>query len=457
MLNISPNSIQNKVEKERFSSFELSELSGANRMFTRWLLGTFLIVFVLLFFPWTQNIQTKGKVTTLSPNQRPQEIHSTIGGRIEKWYVQEGQLVEKGDTIVFLSEIKDAYFDPELIDRTSNQVKAKEMSVVSYGQKVDALENQIGAMEKELELKINQLENKVRQSELKVESNRAALEQARIDFDIAAYQMRRMDTLLTKGIESLTKLEEKRLKMQETKAKVVAAENKLLESENDVMIAKLALSNIRNEFAGKIAKAQADKFTTLSTQFDAEGDLNKLRSQLENYDRRSSFYFIRAPQDCYITKAIKPGIGEVIKEGDPVVSIMPADFELAVELYIEPIDFPLVQPGQEVRFIFDGWPAFIFSGWPDMSFGTFSGEVFAIDNTISNNGKYRILIRQSMNPKPWPEALRIGAGAQGIALLNRVPVWYEVWRRLNGFPPDFYAEDQEEKPKMKAPAKSIPK
>jgi adhesin transport system membrane fusion protein len=124
------------------------------------------------------------------------------------------------------------------------------------------------------------------------------------------------------------------------------------------------------------------------------------------------------------------------------------------------MDLPLIELGQEVRFIFDGWPAFIFSGWPGQSFGTYSGSVVAIDNMISKNGEYRILVGADPGGKPWPEALRVGSGAQGIALLNNVPLWYEIWRRLNGFPPDYYdAEDGDmgdgEDVKMKAPAKSI--
>ncbi len=32
----------------------------------------------------------------------------------------------------------------------------------------------------------------------------------------------------------------------------------------------------------------------------------------------------------------------------------------------------------------------------------------------------------------------IGTGASGIAILNDVPIWYEIWRNINGFPPDYY-------------------
>ncbi|MFK7980927.1 MAG: hypothetical protein AB8G86_13160 [Saprospiraceae bacterium] len=136
--------------------------------------------------------------------------------------------------------------------------------------------------------------------------------------------------------------------------------------------------------------------------------------------------------------------------------IMPADFDLAVELFVSPMDLPLIELGEDVRFIFDGWPAFIFSGWPGLSFGTYHGQVTAIENNISKNGKYRVLVN-SDDDKPWPDALRVGSGAQGIALLNNVPIWYELWRQLNGFPPDFYDEEEgkAEEVKLKAPVKSL--
>ena len=89
-----------------------------------------------MLLPWTQNIRSRGQVTTLKPDQRPQTIHSIIAGRIEKWYVQEGDMVKKGDTILFVSEIKDEYFDPNLLSRTQEQLESKEMSVKSYMEKV---------------------------------------------------------------------------------------------------------------------------------------------------------------------------------------------------------------------------------------------------------------------------------------------------------------------------------
>jgi len=157
-----------------------------------------------------------------------------------------------------------------------------------------------------------------------------------------------------------------------------------------------------------------------------------------NYSVRTGYYYITAPQDGYITKAIQVGLGETIKEGEKIVSIMPANSKLAVEMYIRPIDLPLVQKGEHVRIQFDGWPAIVFSGWPNTSYGTYGGTVVAIDNFISDNGLYRVLVAPDPKDHPWPDALRVGAGSNSMLLLNDVPVWYELWRQINGFPPDFY-------------------
>jgi len=456
MLNISSNSIQEKVGTDKLVSFSDLNLSPANRMFTRWLWGTLLLTFILFFFPWTQNIQSKGKVTTLNPDHRPQTIHSTIAGRVEKWYVQEGQLVKKGDTILYLSEIKADYFDDQLVDRTNQQVRAKEEAVVAYGNKARALNEQIGAMRQELILKRAQLKNKITQGQLKVTSDSIKAIQTEIDYDIAMKQYQRTENLYKQGIKSLTDLEQKRLKVQETQAKQVAATNKLATSSNELTNAALQLDQVEFEYEQKLAKASSDRFSTLSDQFDTEANVNKLKIASSNYEKRQDFYYITAPQDAYITKAIVNGIGETVKEGEAVVSIMPAEYNLAVEMYVTPMDLPLMQLGEQVRIQFDGWPAIVFAGWPDVSFGTFTGKVVAIDNMISTkDSKYRILVSPDDESKAWPKALRPGSGAWAITLLNDVPIWYEVWRQLNGFPPDFYEDDASKLPKMKAPLKSV--
>jgi hypothetical protein len=149
------------------------------------------------------------------------------------------------------------------------------------------------------------------------------------------------------------------------------------------------------------------------------------------------------------------GIGEVVKEGEDILTIIPSDYQLAVEMYVEPRDMPLMKKGQRVMVQFDGWPAIVFSGWPNSSVGTFAGQVFAIDNYISKNGKYRILVSETADETAWPQEVRVGGGANTITLLNEVKVGYELWRQLNGFPQDYYDLEKVEDVKNKAPLRKI--
>lgn len=455
MLNISPERVTKYISQQEYIALKRVEVPATNKLFLKLLGAFFLILFIMMFMPWTQNIISKGKVTALSPDQRPTTINSVIAGRIEKWYVQEGDYVEKGDTILNISEIKDDYFDPNLLERTERQLSAKELSVTSYNEKVDALDNQVAALREALQLKLEQTQNKLKQAKLKANSDSIELEAAKVNLEIAEQQFERMEQLYEEGLKSLTDLEKRKLTLQKTQAEAIAKENKLLESRNEILNARVELSAVRTEYQDKIAKARSDKFTALSNVYAAEGDVAKLQNQYKNYAVRTGYYFITANQNGYITQAIQSGIGEVIKEGEAVISIMPATYTLAVEMYVEPIDLPLIQKGQEVRIQFDGWPAIVFSGWPNTSFGTFGGTVYAIDNFVSKNGLYRVLVAPDESDHEWPDALRVGAGAYSMALLNTVPLGYELWRQINGFPPDYYTEVQsgDDAPKDKAEKK----
>ena len=447
MLNITENRVEKWIDMSQFKSAKIFEDNNGYRMVkkTIWILGLLLLVF--LFLPWTQNVSGAGSVTTLKPNQRPQTVQSAIAGRIEKWYVNEGDYVKKGDTILFISEIKEDYLDPNLVENTGRQVDAKVSSASSYASKVKALENQIGAIDNERGLKFKQAQNKLIQAKLKVQSDSIDLEAVKIQLKIAKTQYNRSINLNKEGLKPLTDVEEKRVKLQDTEAKIITQENKYIAAQNEVLNAKMELNRILAEYSEKVAKAQSDKQTALSSQFDTEAQVNKLKNQYQNYQIRNGMYYIVAPQNGYVNRALQSGIGETIKEGTSIVSIMPANFDIAVETYISPVDFPLIHKGEKVRVWFDGWPSIVFSGWPGASFGTFGGVIVAKENFISENGKYRVLIAPDKNDKVWPKQLSIGAGTQTIALLNNVPIWFEIWRTLNGFPPNFYEPTPTEKTK----------
>ena len=442
MLNLSKNSISGRFDTSSYRSFGSVESLRSNRLLAI-ILGSILgLTILLLFLPWTQNIRARGYVTTLKPDQRPQTVHSIIPGRIEKWYVQEGDYVSKGDTILFISEVKDDYLDPKLLDRTTQQIDAKELTQKSYDEKVKALESQVSALTSMQKLKNEQAVNSIRQAELQITADSIAFVVAKRKYEIQEAQLKRSQELYDQGLQSLTELESRTLKLQEATSDLIGYESKLLSSRNKLINAQIELSAIRNDYQDKLAKANSERFSALSNSYNTNAEITKLEGQYMSYSVRTDMYYILAPQNGYITQAIQNGLGETIKEGASIVSIMPADYDLAVEMYVKPMDLPLLNKGQEVRFMFDGWPSIVFSGWPNVSYGTFGGKIVAIDNFTNQDGKFRILVSPDNADTPWPEAIRIGSGAEGFALLNDVPIWYELWRNINGFPADYYMSDK---------------
>ena len=166
MLHITNNTLPHSPDIEQLQSLKKVNMPTWHIGFRRLLLILLGIFLVFMFLPWTQNVQADGKLTSLRPEHRPQTIHATIAGRIEQWYVVEGQSVNKGDTIVYISEVKSEYFDPQLVERVGNQVLAKEGAIQSYGGKADALQQQMDAMRREMRNKMDQIENKILQNNL---------------------------------------------------------------------------------------------------------------------------------------------------------------------------------------------------------------------------------------------------------------------------------------------------
>jgi multidrug resistance efflux pump len=400
--------------------------------------GLFFVLVFILFVPWTQNINTSGIVTTQFQEQRPQQINSIIPGKIIKWWVKEGDFVQKGDTIVELADTKDDYLDPRLIERTNDQLVAKKQKVDFYDSKITNIKGQLVAIEEGFKLKEAAIRNKIQQLERKILIDSAELSAAKIDLEVGTNQYNRAGKMLNDGIISLVDYERRTQSFNKAKAGFQEKQQKFLNTKQDVLIARIELNTLKQDVNDKLFKLKGDIANSNTEKSTVIAEVAKNENELSNYRIRGSQKWLLAPQTGQIIKAKKAGINEIVKEGEMIVEIVPNSFKYAVELFVKPMDLALINKGQDVRLQFDGYPAIVFSGWPNSSYGTFAGKISAIETNRNENGQFRVLIIPDMKEKNWPSNLKIGTGAQGFALLNDVPIWYELWRQLNGFPPDFY-------------------
>jgi len=444
MLNLSNHSVAEEVW-ERVPRQSRPELlrTYASRKLGRILAVIGLVFFLILFLPWRQTIYGSGSLTALTPQDRPQNVQNQIAGRIEHWNVREGQLVHRGDTLLMLSEVKDEYFDPNLPLRLREQLAAKRGNVVAYQSKIAATDQQIAALRATLDVQLQSAQNKVEQAQNYLNSDRADLVAISTFYETAKARLLRYEEGYKNGLFSLTDIETRRLKLQEDLAKVTSQRNKVSSSIQNLANARIELANLRAKYGQDLAKANSDRSSAVASRVSYEGEVAATRNKIANVAVRRDLYVVRAPQTGYIVRALKAGIGETIKEGESIATLQPEAPLLAAEVYVRAMDVPLIQPGRTVRLQFDGFPAIQFSGWPSAAVGTFGGVVTVIDVVSSPGGKYRLLVRPTQpqpGDQPWPKQLRLGSGVQGWVILDSVPVWYEIWRQLNGFPPTLSQE-----------------
>jgi multidrug efflux pump subunit AcrA (membrane-fusion protein) len=432
--------IENMNEESNFTPKSIRSIYRyeKNSKIGTWVLGIFIFLVIVLFLPWTQNISSSGHVTTLYQDQRPQQINTVIPGKIIKWYIKEGDVVKKGDTIVQLADIKDDYLDTNLVARTKDQLISKEQKLLFYSEKINAIESQINAIENNRDLKINSYENKIEQYKRKLISDSSEVVAAEVDYKIAQEQLTRGKQLYNQGVISLVELERRTAQNNKALAILTEKQQKLLNTKQDINIVKIEINSARQEADDKIFKSRSEIATSRGEIAGTTGEVAKNKNILANYISRGNQKWLIAPQDGQIIKAKKSGLNEIVKEGEMIVEMVPTQIDHAVELFIEPMDLMLINPGQKIRMIFDGFPAIVFSGWPDNSYGTFAGEISMVENNRNENGKFRILVIPDSEQKIWPKELKTGTGARGFALLKTVPIWYELWRQINGFPPDYY-------------------
>ena len=404
----------------------------------KWFLFTFLAFVFIMFLPWTQNIKTQGNVNTLFQEQRPQKLNSPIPGRIIKWYVKNGDVVKKGDTILQISEIKDDYLDPLLVERTQEQVQAKKGVREYYNAKISTTENQIAAISAAKDLKLNQIKIKIAQLQNKLKAEQAELTAVNNELKIAQDQLNRQNKMYEEGLVSLTQLQQRNVSYQNALAKKTSAENKLAQTQQEIAAQNIEQNAVIQEYTEKLSKTEGDRFQSMGQVAGSTGDIAKLENQVATYKVRKGLYYILATQDGQITQLTKAGIGEIVKDAETIGIIVPKKIDYIAEIYVKPVDLPLIRENQKVMLTFDGFPAIVFSGWPNSSYGTFSGKIIAIENSISENGLFKAIVAEDKTQKRWPPNMKIGTGASGIAILNDVPIWYEIWRNINGFPPDYY-------------------
>lgn len=372
-----------------------------------------LLLVLLLVLPWQQSALGVGRVIAYAPQDRQQAVESPTSGRIAQWFVQEGQAVREGDPLV---EVLDN--DPDLLTRLSLGLDNAEQQVVTLEQQVDAYEAKLTAESAGRDLAVAEADAKVR-----------GLEQKRVgelaEAEIEAVHAARLETLAAEGIAARRDAEVARMKRDKARAALEARDR-------EIDAQRQYLAKVRADGDAKVASVRAELEAARAKLADA---LQKLL-EVESKVARQEAQLVRAPRDGTVLRLHGgPGGGQV-KAGDVLATLVPTSGAQAVELTIDGNDLPLIREGETVRLLFEGWPALQVVGFPGADAGTFAGRVAFVDATDDGKGRFRIVVLPEEDGE-WPDPVRLrqGVRVKGWVLLGRVRLGYELWRRLNGFPP----------------------
>jgi multidrug efflux pump subunit AcrA (membrane-fusion protein) len=317
MLKISNETIQSAELEYKLKALQTLHTPKAAKTLARWLIGIGVFLFVCLFLPWQQNVQGTGSVTALNPQDRPQTIQTAIAGRIVKWHVQEGQFVKANDTILTLSEVKDEYFDPQLLTRLAEQVKAKEDGLAATRTKITALDNNIQALEAGLRFKMQQAQNKLQQSRYKLISDSTDYEAEKINVQVANRQFhgRRKHVQQRPDLAGGIRKAQAQSPGEQRQAGLDAEQGAGGQERSAQRPARTQFHPA--EYAKEIAKANSDRSSAVSYLADAEGELSKLRNKLSSVEVRVQQRAMVAPQDGYVVKPSRPASARPSRKARP--------------------------------------------------------------------------------------------------------------------------------------------
>jgi multidrug resistance efflux pump len=386
-------------------------------------------VIALAFLPWQQSARGGGRVVAYKPGERQQEITSPQKGVVASVpdALAEGAFVEKGQLLLEIKPIA-ADLDVQLEGQLANlqaKLETARIKAEAYGENVLAYQS---ARESALLAARRGIEA----AEAELAAKREALKgyeaealQARLDWE-------RQRKLTAEGIQAGRNMEKITSDRDAKAAKVQSGLQDIEMAQAKVAEKQAELEQKQAEAQAKVDKARAEQQAAMGEMATAQKEISDLQIKQSELDRLE----IRAPRDGYIQRLPVFTGGQVVKEGDYLLTFVPKTDNHAVEMWIRGNDMPLVHTGDHVRLQFEGWPALQFSGWPSVAVGTFGGEVALVDPSDDGTGRFRVMIRPAPD-EVWPDDayLRQGVRANGWIMLGRVSLAYEIWRQLNGFPP----------------------
>lgn len=421
-------------------SWENAQLPKGWRFSSR-LPVTLVLLFLLIinFVPWTQTVTVTGQMSAYTPYERPQDIEAQITGRIKKWHVNEGDEVKEGDLILELEDYDPNFMSPDLLAFLDQRKSALEKTKSAALARVEQLDKRISEMRNLVKSAVPSAEARVVEAGNRVRQAHQQVETAKIAAITAALNLERHKQLLTRGLVSQRELELAIQTDTAAQADLEGAQASLQATEQAMKSLGFGRDQVSAEMLQRLLDAEAARDASVAEAAKVADQLADVSLRRSNAEQRRLAGRILAPIAGTVVKMAKVGAGETVRQGDTLVRLSPTSTDKAIEMTVDGLDAPLLNVGRKVKILFYGIPAIPLPAWPELMAGTYNGVIKVIDQVDDGKGNYRFWVVPDLDDRSWPEQshVRQGTKVMGWVILNRVPLWYELWRRFNLFPPDY--------------------
>jgi len=320
-----------------------------------WLLwsitGFFLFLFAWISMAEVDNVtRADGRVI---PSGKLQVIQNLEGGIVGEILVKPGQAVNAGDKLVALSAIQhDAEKQSRFQQVVALDARAARLAAIADGRaprfsKTVASAPQVMSAElaaysskrSEQESLVSVLDAQLAQKQRELEEAKITVSSARKSLELGREERSIVARLVERGLEP-------RLELVRIDRSIADLEGRAEVAQVTIERMGSAISEIRSRRDATVRQFRSEALAELNRTM---ADLNAMQEGMPSLADKVARAEIKAPMKGVVNRVFVTTLGGIVKPGDPIVEIVPADDQLVVEALVVPKDIGFVKLGQSAR------------------------------------------------------------------------------------------------------------
>ncbi len=366
-------------------------------MYATALLAVLLLVWAAVS-PVDRVVRTEGRVI---PSGKAQLVQHLEGGIVSRVFVREGDTVERGASLVAVADLMANSTRSEKRARlTGLQAKIARLKTEAEGgarfappsgAKAGSTEvrneaEAFAARQARLQQSLRVLQEQAAQKRQEMAEQDARRRGLGSELEVARQQLALVNTMIARNAAS-------QLELLEARGRVERLVTQVRESETALPRLSSAVQELQARIAEVSAQFRSDSRTALS---DATVELRRLEEDLKTDEDRVRRTVITAPVAGTVNKVFANTVGGVVKPGETLLELTPADETIIIETRASPVERGNLVLGLEA--------AVRVAAFDYTVFGTLKARVSEIsaDSLVDERGEryFRVVL------KVEPEVLR---------------------------------------------------